>query len=56
MGITDLKVQRGSITVFPNPTSDKITISAPTKGHLFIPLPQWSDNSPSGNQHDNHYG
>lgn len=36
VGITDLAVKRGSITVFPNPSSDKITIAKPNDGYLSI--------------------
>ena len=36
LGITDLIAKRGPINVFPNPSSDKITIETPTKGSLFF--------------------
>jgi Secretion system C-terminal sorting domain len=36
VGINDLILKQGSITVYPNPSSGKITISTPNKGNLSI--------------------
>jgi hypothetical protein len=36
LGINDLMVQRRGITVYPNPSSEKITIESPTIGYLSI--------------------
>jgi hypothetical protein len=36
LGIDELKVPMEGIVVYPNPSSDKITIETPVRGHLFI--------------------